>query len=337
MPQLLYRMINKLHRLAWIGIFCASLLHAQPNLANTASSHENGVRFVTVEENVSLEVIDWGGTGKPLVFLSGQGGTASNFAAFATKFTPSFHVYGITRRGSPPSSVPDSGYSASRLGDDVVAVIDALKLVRPVLVGHSRAGEELSSVGNHHPEKVSGLIYLDAGYSYALYDRENGDITFDQRDVEDQLKQLHPGKSQSDYGLVLDQLLLSLPRLQKDLETIRKTRQSVPEIMSRSEPKVSPVASAIRDGVEKYTEIHVPVLAIFADPHDLGSEFEDNPALRSEIEKLDRDQTEAQVKAFERQVPQARVVRLPNASHFVFDSNEIDVLREMNAFLGSLP
>jgi len=31
------------------------------------------------------------------------------------------------------------------------------------------------------------------------------------------------------------------------------------------------------------------------------------------------------------------VVRLPNASHFVFISNEADVLREINSFISSLP
>jgi len=41
--------------------------------------------------------------------------------------------------------------------------------------------------------------------------------------------------------------------------------------------------------------------------------------------------------AFEKGVPTARVVRLPHASHYVFLSNETDVLREMNAFLGTLP
>jgi hypothetical protein len=40
--------------------------------------------------------------------------------------------------------------------------------------------------------------------------------------------------------------------------------------------------------------------------------------------------------AFEKGVPTARVVILPNANHFVFLSNEADVLREMNAFLGNL-
>jgi pimeloyl-ACP methyl ester carboxylesterase len=45
----------------------------------------------------------------------------------------------------------------------VLAVCDSLKLNRPVLIGHSIAGEELSSIGSRHPEKVAGLIYLDAG------------------------------------------------------------------------------------------------------------------------------------------------------------------------------
>jgi pimeloyl-ACP methyl ester carboxylesterase len=41
-------------------------------------------------------------------------------------------------------------------------------------------------------------------------------------------------------------------------------------------------------------------------------------------------------KAFEAGVP-SRVVLLPHASHFVFLSNEADVLREINSFLSTLP
>jgi hypothetical protein len=42
-------------------------------------------------------------------------------------------------------------------------------------------------------------------------------------------------------------------------------------------------------------------------------------------------------KAFEDDVPSSRVVLLPHANHFVFMSNEADVLREINSFLSSLP
>jgi non-heme chloroperoxidase len=132
------------------------------------SPHE--VQLVAVDKNVRLEVLDWGGTGRPVVMLSGLGNTAHVFDTFARKLTPSYHVYGITRRGFGDSSAPDSGYGADRLGDDVLAVLNELKMLKPVLAGHSIAGEELSSIGTRHPERVAGLVYLDAGYTYAFHD-----------------------------------------------------------------------------------------------------------------------------------------------------------------------
>ncbi len=44
---------------------------------------------------------------------------------------------------------------------------------------------------------------------------------------------------------------------------------------------------------------------------------------------------EKQAKAFEDGVPTARVIRFPGM-HYIFASNESDVLLEMRAFLGSL-
>ena len=44
---------------------------------------------------------------------------------------------------------------------------------------------------------------------------------------------------------------------------------------------------------------------------------------------------ERQEKAVENGVPTAHVITLPGAHHYVFISNEADVLREMRAFLNS--
>jgi hypothetical protein len=44
----------------------------------------------------------------------------------------------------------------------------------------------------------------------------------------------------------------------------------------------------------------------------------------------------AQSDVFEKGVPSAHVVRLPQASHDVIRSNEADVLREMDAFIETL-
>jgi non-heme chloroperoxidase len=55
--------------------------------------------FVTVEENVRLEVLDWGGSGWPIVLLAGLGNTAHVFDGFAMKLARYGRVYGVTRRG----------------------------------------------------------------------------------------------------------------------------------------------------------------------------------------------------------------------------------------------
>ncbi|MFI5103486.1 MAG: alpha/beta fold hydrolase [Terriglobales bacterium] len=298
-----------------------------------SSSHT--VQFVIVDTNVKLEVLDWGGSGRPLVFLAGLGNTAHVFDTFAPKFTGAHHVYGITRRGFGASSVPDSGYSADRLGDDVLAVLDALKINRPVLVGHSIAGEELSSVGTRHPEKIAGLVYLDAAYPYAFYDPALGDFNIDSLELQKKLDQLRPGRAQADPKKLIQDVLQSLPRLEKDLQEELKDLEVEPANARQVEAPAP--AKAIIAGEQKYTEIRVPVLAIYALPHSGVPASSSDAAARAAAEARDTISTGAQAKAFEKGVPTARVVRLPNANHYVFRSNEADVLREVNAFLGSLP
>jgi len=85
------------------------------------------VQFITVEEGVQLEVLDWGGSGRPIVLLAGRGFTAHVFDGFAEKLTDSYHVYGITRRGFGASSKPRTGYTEARRTEDDLRVFDALK------------------------------------------------------------------------------------------------------------------------------------------------------------------------------------------------------------------
>ena len=86
----------------------------------------------------------------------------------------------------------------------------------------------------------------------------------------------------------------------------------------------------VQNGMQKYTQIPARILAIYAIPRDRGIT---DPAARAAADAQDLEA----VNAFETGLPSARVVRLPHASHYVFQSNEADVLREMKAFIGSLP
>jgi hypothetical protein len=94
---------------------------------------------------------------------------------------------------------------------------------------------------------------------------------------------------------------------------------------------------AVQRGEQKYANIPVPILAIYAVPHDLGPIPSVDATARAAFEANDEAVTGAQAKAFKSGFPSARVVRLPHANHYVFFSNEADVLREMADFLGRLP
>ena len=353
---------------------CAAQQGASLDKQQLAAWHDpspHTVQFVTVDKDVKLEVLDWGGAGRPVVLLAGLGNTAHVFDDFAPKLTVQYHVYGITRRGFGASSVPATGYTADRLGDDVLAVLDALKLDRPVLVGHSIAGEELSSVGTRHPERIAGLIYLDAGYGYAYYDPSVGYWNIDLNELEKKLEQMKESNDILQFAQELQQN--ELPAFERQLRELRKFPVSPPpspsdlvsfqalgawftrtrgisfpeaEFRAGSEPtpdgkpgkpKMPPsVPPAIFAGEQKYMNVRVPVLAFFALPHDLGPSIDNDSVARAAAEAADAPDV-AQMNAFERGVPSSRVVRLPHANHYVFLSNEADVLREMRAFLGSLP
>ena len=90
------------------------------------------MQMVNVADGVQLEVLDFGGTGRPLVLLAGFGNTAHVYDELAPKLTGAGHVYAVTRRGYGVSSRPQSGYDVSRLGEDVLAVIETLRLEKPV-------------------------------------------------------------------------------------------------------------------------------------------------------------------------------------------------------------
>ena len=63
-----------------------SVLLIEPPCAEAAPWRDpspHTVRFVTVDDGVRLEVLDWGGSGRPVVLLAGGGNTAHVFDDFA--------------------------------------------------------------------------------------------------------------------------------------------------------------------------------------------------------------------------------------------------------------
>ena len=122
--------------------------------------------FVVVN-GVRLHYVDWGGSGDALVFLTPLGGQLlEQFEALAPRFTDRFRVLGLTRRGQAPSDAAASGYDVDTLVADLVGFLDAMRIRRVNLAGHSVAGSEMTRFAGRHGDRVSRLVYLDAAVDY---------------------------------------------------------------------------------------------------------------------------------------------------------------------------
>ena len=271
-----------------------------------------------------------GGSGRPLIFLAGAGDTAHRFDSFAPRFTGQHHVYGITRRGFGASSKPapaNGNYSADHLGDDVLAVMKALHIERPVLVGHSMAGEELSSIGSRFPQKVSGLVYLDAATDFALYDPAHPLMAVEMNDIKRRIDEIEAG------GVDEQKKLLELETAVAEFETVLKKDNAEVANMPPLPPR-SPIGAALNFGMQKFTSIPVPVLAIYACPHN-WDRLPDGPRKTALITD-DKARCTEWADNFRRGLPTARIVIIPNADHYVYLTNEAQVAAEMNAFFATL-
>ena len=315
---------------------------------NTTVGGTPKAQFVTVEPGVKLEVLDWGGSGHTVVLLAGLGNDAHVFDTFGTKLAESYHVYGITRRGYGASDTPPvegENYSADRLGDDVIAVLDELKLQRPVLVGHSIAGEELISIGSRYPQRIAGLVYLDAGYQYALYDASRGDYWIDTNELRRQLIALNKLQGAASASKTVNEIVEELPNYEKELLAHQKelasylplTPEQTKDEAARMNNRSAISGSAVLHGEQRYTAIRCPVLAIFSEPHAFSPGLAITAQQKADAEAADVARVEPQAKAFEALGANVRVVRIPHADHYVFRSNEADVLREIGAFVATLP
>lgn len=308
--------------------FCLlGIAGAQPESFVDPSEHQ--IRFIEVEPGVKLEVLDWGGSGETMVLLAGLGDNAHIFDDFAYQFNDRFRVLAITRRGFGHSSQPDTGYDVETRAQDDLRVLDALHIDRAIFVGHSMAGDELSKLGARHGERVSKLVYLDA-CDYGVHS------TLAQP----------PGPEFSDRDVSSVECFLAA---NARFNGTRPTRSSIYNgyqispsgqlVDALARPESSQRLKAGSEQAE-YDRIQAPALAFYA-PLSLEKPWAFysllTPAQQQEYRRaivpLIAWQADV-IERFRKGVKHGRVVLLPPGTpHYIFVSNEAQVVQEMRDFL----
>ena len=334
-------------RMCAIGGLCILTSSARNTIASeTVAWHDpspHRITFVTVDNGVKLEVLDWGGNGRAVVLLAGYQ-TAHEYDDIAPKLTAFCHVFAITRRGFGASNRPQSGYTAQRSAEDVLQVLDALKLDHPVLAGHSFGGLDLLTIAALHPTVVAGLVFLDSGDDPTLPFSAYGVAEVDSKRLPASMTTPEPQPDNSSFQAFRKSQLNAHGVMEPEGEL----RQRYPvnsdgSIGEDSTPKW--VRDAIFAGIQKpkYSSIRVPVLAILAVPLPLDEQFKKYKP-RTADERAAMEQKYAVSEAFTKRTvqdlkagdPDAWIVTLPGASTYVFLSNETETVHEIGSFVAGL-
>jgi pimeloyl-ACP methyl ester carboxylesterase len=338
-------------RLALACVLLATATPAWPQTADWRDASPHKATQVEVEEGVTLEVLDWGGSGRALVLLAGLGDSLHVFDDVAPTLAMRYRVIGISRRGHPGSSSPMTGYTLPRLAEDIVRVMDALGLKTAVVVGHSFAGEEMHVLAARYTNRVSALIYVDAAFDRA--DR------FEAHEAASRAMPAPPRPQPADSAsfAALREYLTRLgnpvgPEARLRTRYVANADGTVrawspePHVMQAYQGEMRALTKAYKP--ERIRVPALPLYAVPASPDDLMRTWypADDPAIRQKVDALyplERENVQRHARWFaafagssglDGKFVKSSEVR---GSHDLFVSSPREVLGEIDAFVKLLP
>jgi len=304
------------------------------------SSHKSDLVDVN---GIRLHYLDWGGNGPILLFLAGMGCNAHIFDHLAARFTDQFRVLALTRRGHGESDHLETGYDINTLTEDIRLFLDALKIDRVILAGHSMAGVEMSHFAAIHPERLLRLVYLDAAYY-------RNSPEFKTMQEKNPLRAIQiPDQNDDHYSV--QSYFASLKRAYPSLAAIWGSvieEQGLHEIMIQSDGKVvDRMSSAIErelnatlSGYEpEDAKIQAPTLSFVAFPDASSFISQETMTEAQQVQVVEFFDTirlvwlQQSMQQFHRNVPHAKIVEIPHGHHYCFISHEDLVFDEMSNFL----
>jgi pimeloyl-ACP methyl ester carboxylesterase len=106
------------------------------------------------------------GSGSAVVFVHEYAGDYRTWEPQMRHFARSHRCVTYSQRGYPPSDVPEEAarYSQTIARDDVVALMDALKIDKAHVVGHSMGAYTALHVGMQAPARCLSVVAAGCGY-----------------------------------------------------------------------------------------------------------------------------------------------------------------------------
>jgi pimeloyl-ACP methyl ester carboxylesterase len=120
-------------------------------------------KSVALTTGVTLPYFELGDkAGLPVVFIHGLTDSHLSYAPMLEAMPQNYRLFALTMRGHGDATKPESGYAPEDMAADVASFLDAQRIERAVIVGHSMGSIVARAFAHRHPRRVLGLGLLGA-------------------------------------------------------------------------------------------------------------------------------------------------------------------------------
>ena len=126
--------------------------------------------FVELPTGVRMHYVEKGrnnNRGKVIIFLHGFTDSWRSFERNLPLVDDKFKVYALDQRGHGDSSKPACCYRAADFAADLAAFMDALKIRKATIVGHSMGSLNAHKFAVAHPDRVERLVLVGSATTLA--------------------------------------------------------------------------------------------------------------------------------------------------------------------------
>jgi pimeloyl-ACP methyl ester carboxylesterase len=107
-----------------------------------------------------LHFAEAGGGDDVILFLHGLSDSWFSYSLLLPELPPGLHGYAIDQRGHGDSERPAAGYAMEDFARDAVGFLDAMKVARATVVGHSMGSFVAQRLAIDHPDRVARLVLV---------------------------------------------------------------------------------------------------------------------------------------------------------------------------------
>ena len=109
------------------------------------------------------------GQGEPLVLIHGGLTTIGEMQGWVQPLAKTRQVIAVEMQGHGRTADTDRPMDFTTMGDDIVALLNHLKIPKADLVGHSFGGASAIRAAIQHPDKVRRLVVISSPHARACW------------------------------------------------------------------------------------------------------------------------------------------------------------------------